>query len=54
MFEEGTKVSYQSMRGTLNFIGESYVVIELESSESRSPARLLVYRQNYKLIEVLE
>ena len=47
MFKEGTKVSYMNMKGVIDFIGPNYLVIELNESENRSPARLLVYRQNY-------
>jgi hypothetical protein len=54
MFEEGTKVSYESMEGVIDFVGDNYVVIELKKSQNRSPARLLVYRHNYKLIQVCQ
>lgn len=49
---EGTEVTYMNMNGVIDFTGTSYVVIAIPSP--RSPARLLVYRENYKDIEVIE
>ena len=49
MFTEGETVYYQEMKGVIDFICSSYVVISLESTFN-SP-RLLVYHENYSDIE---
>jgi hypothetical protein len=50
-FVEGMEVVYMNMNGLIDFIGQSYVVVRISSP--LCPARLLVYRENYKDIEVI-
>lgn len=48
-FTEGETVFYQNMKGVIDFICSSYVVISIES-DFTSP-RILVYHENYSDIE---
>jgi hypothetical protein len=50
-FIEGMEVVYMNMSGLIDFIGQNYIVVKVPSSQC--PARLLVYRENYKDIEVI-
>jgi hypothetical protein len=52
IFAEGTKVIYKGSYGVIDFICESYVVVEVPSTPDRNPARLLVFRHNYNEIEI--
>lgn len=51
IFIEGMEVLYDNLSGVIDFIGQTYVVIAITSP--KNPARLLVYRENYKNIEVI-
>jgi hypothetical protein len=51
-FAKGTEVIYNEMRGVIDFICETYVVIKLDTVPDKNPARLLVFRSNYKNIEI--
>lgn len=42
------------MYGTIDFICDQYIVVKVISEKSRSAPRLLVYRENYKDIEILK
>lgn len=53
MFVEGIKVSYDTFEGVVDFVGDSYIVIEISSTKSSFPARLLIYKHNYKYVKVL-
>ncbi len=52
IFAENTQVIYNGMYGVIDFICETYVVIKLDPVPGRNPARLLVFRSNYKNIEI--
>ena len=54
IFSEGTKVTYKDISGSVAFVCDRYLVIEIASSFERKPARLLVYRHNYNLIKIDE
>lgn len=47
------KVSYDTLIGVVSFVGDNYIVIEISGSTDKNPARLLIYRHNYKYVEVL-
>lgn len=51
-FIEGDNVVYDNFFGVIDFIGSSYIVIAIDGKSS-SPARLLVYQENYKMIQIL-
>lgn len=51
-FAEGTKVIYKGKSGVIDFVCETYVVVRVPSVPGRNPARLLVFRYNYKDIEI--
>lgn len=51
-FKIGTEVIYQNMTGIIDFICNNYVVIAIPSRIN--PARLVVYGNNYKDIEIIE
>lgn len=51
MFVEKEPVIYKEFRGTISFVGNEYVVIDIPPKDiGRNPARLIVYRQNYQSI----
>lgn len=51
-FSEGMKVSYDNFDGSISFVGDNYIVIEIDGSTNQNPARLLIYRHNYKYVIV--
>ncbi len=52
IFAENTQVIYKGMCGVIDFICDHYVVIKLSPAPDRNPPRLLVFRYNYKDIEI--
>lgn len=54
VFSENLDVIYRGMYGTIDFVCDQYVVVKVVSEKSRSAPRLLVYRENYKDIEILK
>lgn len=42
------------MYGKIDFICESYLIIERTAVSGRKPARLIVYPENYKNIELIK
>lgn len=55
IFAENMEVSYKGMCGVIGFICDSYVVVVVPPSNPRlNGARLLVYRENFKNIEVIK
>lgn len=52
IFSEKTEVIYKGMYGMIDFVCDTYVVVQVQSKTDRNPARLLVFRENYKLIEI--
>lgn len=55
MFSLGMEVSYHGKCGIVDFIDDAYIVIKLPAaSPKRSHARLIVYPEFYKKVEVLK
>jgi hypothetical protein len=54
IFSENTQVIYKQLYGFIDFVCDSYVVIQVQPNVKRNPARLLVFRENYKEIEILK
>lgn len=54
MFSEGLEVTYKKMNGTIDFVCDQYVVISVSFKEGGSPARLLVFAENYDQIELVK
>jgi hypothetical protein len=54
IFSEKTEVTYRGMYGVIDFICNSYVVIQLPPAQGLNPARLIVFREYYKEIEILK
>lgn len=54
MLVEGIKASYDTFEGIISFVGDNYIVIEIAGSTDKNPARLLIYRHNYKYVQILE
>jgi hypothetical protein len=54
MFFEGLEVTYKKMNGIIDFICDQYVVIQVSFEGSASPARLLVFTENYDQIELIK
>lgn len=52
IFSEGTAVIYKEMYGVIDFVCDSYVVIQMQANPERNPARLLVFREYYKEITI--
>jgi hypothetical protein len=52
IFSEGVEVKYKDMYGIIDFVCESYIVIEVSSPLSENPARLLIYKENYNQIDI--
>lgn len=50
-FAEGTCVIYKNFSGKIDFTCPSYVVISIPN-QSSTPARLLVYQEDYKFIQI--
>ena len=54
MFSEGLEVTYKKMNGTIDFVCDQYVVISVSFKQRGSPARLLVFAENYDQIELVK
>ena len=54
IFSEQTEVTYNGMYGVIDFICDHYVVVKLTPKANTNPARLIVYRENYKQIQILK
>jgi len=52
IFAKDTQVIYNSMPGVIDFVCDDYVVIKLNPVPGRNAALLLVFRHNYKNIEI--
>lgn len=48
MFAEKQPVMFKNMTGLITFICNNYVVMEISPAKGRSPAKLLIYCQNFK------
>jgi hypothetical protein len=53
-FAQGTEVIYNGMQGVIGFIGDSYIVFQITTKEGAKSPGLLVYRENYKNIQILK
>lgn len=54
IFSLNTEVFYRQMYGKIDFICESYLIVELTAVSGRKPSRLIVYPENYKNIELIK
>ena len=54
MFSEKLQVRYKDMNGIIDFVCEKYVVIQVSFEGGASPARLLVFTENYDQIELIK
>jgi hypothetical protein len=54
IFSPNTEVFYNQLYGKINFICENYLIIELPAVTGRKPARLIVFPENYKRIELVK
>lgn len=52
IFSEQTEVIYNGMSGVIDFICDQYVVVKFNPSPNCNPPRLIVYRENYKQLEI--
>jgi len=53
-FAQGTEVIYNNMQGVIGFVGDTYVVFQIKTKEGSKSPGLLVYRENYKNIQILK
>ena len=53
-FAEGTEVIYNNVQGVMGFVGDTYLVIQIATKEGAKSPGLLVYRENYKNIQILK
>jgi hypothetical protein len=54
IFAEGTEVTYKGSYGVINFVCETYVVVKFPPSPGRNSPLVLVFRNNYKQLEILK
>jgi hypothetical protein len=54
IFAQGTEVIYNNMQGVIGFVGDTYVVFQIKTKEGSKSPGLLVYRENYKNIQILK
>jgi hypothetical protein len=52
IFSEGTAVIYKEMYGVVDFVCDQYIVVQLPAQPNHNPARLLVFREQYKQITI--
>ena len=53
-FAEGTQVIYKDMQGTIGFVGDTYIVFQITTKENSKSPGLLVYREDFKNIQILK
>ena len=53
-FSEGTEVIYNGVQGMIGFVGDSYIVFQITTKESSKSPGLLVYREDFKNIQILK
>jgi hypothetical protein len=53
-FAEGTEVIYNDMQGVIGFVGDTYVVFQIKTKERSKSPGLLVYREDFKNIQILK
>ncbi len=54
IFSEKTEVTYKGIFGVIDFVCDSYVVVKLPPAPNLNPARLIVFREYFKEIEILK
>ena len=54
IFSTDTNVIYEGLYGTIVFVCDNYVVIELATTKNQEPARLIVFREKQKDIKILK
>ena len=54
IFSQNTQVIYKEMQGVIDFVCDKYVVIQLQTKPQYTAPRVLVYRENYKQVEILK
>ena len=54
IFSEKTEVLYHDMSGIIDFVCDRYVVLKLDSKPNCNSPRLIVYRENFKDIQILK
>jgi hypothetical protein len=52
IFAEKTRVIYKGMYGVIDFVSDTYVVVQLSSPSDRTPPRLLVFREDFKELQI--
>lgn len=50
---EGTKVNFRNCLGIIDFVCDSYVVLQMKPKQNRSPPRLLIDRKFLNEIQIL-
>jgi hypothetical protein len=50
---EGTKVSFRNLQGIIDFVCDSYIILQMKPKQNRSPPRLLIPKEFSKEIEIL-
>ena len=53
-FATGTEVIYNGVQGVIGFVGDSYIVFQITTKESSKSPGLLVYREDFKNIQILK
>jgi hypothetical protein len=53
-FAQGTEVIYNGMQGVIGFVGDNYIVLQITPKPGSKSPGLLVYRENYKNIQILK
>jgi hypothetical protein len=52
IFSEGVNIKYKEMYGVIDFVCETYVVLQVSLPLSINPPRLLIYKENYNQIDI--
>lgn len=53
IFAEKTEVTYKGFFGVIDFVCDKYIVLQIPpTSSDRNPARLIVFRESYKEIQI--
>jgi hypothetical protein len=54
IFSKNVEVIYHGMYGIIDYVSDDYLVIEIIKSQGECAPRLLVYKENYKDIEIIK
>lgn len=54
IFSLNTEVFYKQMYGKIDFICESYLIIQVAEVSGRKPSRMIIHPENYKNIELIK